>query len=85
MSSIAPEVSAIRSAIYGRDVRESIARGLEKLDENIGDDVSSLNSSVSTIQATISTIQNSIATIQGSISALDSLIEEDTNGLIIRL
>lgn len=51
--SIADIVQSIRTAIYGKDVRESIASGIEAINTDVENAVSTANSAVNTIQTAV--------------------------------
>lgn len=79
MADIADKVSQIRQAVYGKDVRESIASGIEAINADVENAVSTADNAKDTADNAKDTADNAVASIQGVIQDASIAAENASN------
>lgn len=84
LKSITTFISNVRNAVYGKDVRESIAKALEECNDNhvtVVNAINAANEKVTAAQSTLSSLQSANSTATSKKSALDSSISSANTAL----
>ena len=74
MATVAQDVAAIRNAVYGGDVREAIADGIEKCYTNVSSAKTIADPSITTMQGLISDVSDALDNVDTKIGEIDSAV-----------